>query len=93
MSCGVGWRHSSDPAVLLWLWLWLWLAATAQIQPLAQELPDATDAALKSKSKKKKKKKKEKGKRNRAVWSSVSKSYWKQRSSCQFKSGFVIMQS
>ena len=46
MSCGVGRRHSSDPALLL-------LAATASIQPLAWELPYAVGAALKSQKKKK----------------------------------------
>jgi len=35
-------------------WLWLWLAAVAPFQPLAQELPHATGAALKEKRKKKK---------------------------------------
>ena len=34
---------------------WLWLAAIAPIRPLAQELPYAASAALKSKLKKKKK--------------------------------------
>ena len=32
MSCGVGCRHSSDPALL---WLWCRLAAISLIQPLA----------------------------------------------------------
>ena len=53
MSCGVGHRHNSDPALL---WLWHRPAATAPILPLAWELPYATSAALKSKGKKKKKK-------------------------------------
>ena len=46
MSCGVGCRRGSDPA-LLWLWLWLWrrLVATAPIQPLAWEPPYAAGAA------------------------------------------------
>ena len=43
MSCGVGRRHSSDPALL---WLWCRLAATALIQPLAWEPPCAASAAL-----------------------------------------------
>ena len=34
MSCGVGRRRGSDPALL---WLWRRLAATAPIRPLAQE--------------------------------------------------------
>ena len=38
---------------MVWLWLWLWgrLAAAPPIRPLAQELPYATDAALKIKLK------------------------------------------
>ena len=44
---------------MLWLWLWRRPAATALIQPLAWELPYATDAALTKKKKKKKKKKRE----------------------------------
>ena len=42
MSCGVGCRRGSDPALL---WLWLWLAATALIRRLAWEPPYAMDAA------------------------------------------------
>ena len=45
MSCGVGPRCSSDPA-LLWLWLWRRLAAAALIQPLAWEPPYAVGVAL-----------------------------------------------
>ena len=44
MSCGVGHRHGSDPTLL---WLWHKLAAVAPIQPLGQELSDATGAELK----------------------------------------------
>ena len=40
MSCGVGCRHGSDPALL---WLWRRLAATALIRPLAS--PYAIGAA------------------------------------------------
>uniref|UniRef100_A0A480G0Y1 Uncharacterized protein n=1 Tax=Sus scrofa TaxID=9823 RepID=A0A480G0Y1_PIG len=43
MSCGVGHRQSSDPKVL---WLWCRPAATAPIQPLAQEFPYASGVAL-----------------------------------------------
>ena len=43
MSCGVGHRHGSDPALL---WLWHRLAATAPIRPLAWEPPYATGAVL-----------------------------------------------
>ena len=42
MSCGVGCRHGSDPALL---WLWRRPGATAPIQPLAWEPPYAAGAA------------------------------------------------
>ena len=42
MSCGVGCRHGSDPALL---WLWCRPVATALIQPLAWEPPYAVGAA------------------------------------------------
>jgi len=51
MSCGVGRRHSSDPALL---WLWCRPAATAPIRPLAWEPPNAMGTALKRQKKKKK---------------------------------------
>ena len=38
MSCGVGHRHGSDPALL---WLWCRPAAVALIQPVAWKLPYA----------------------------------------------------
>ena len=50
VSCGVGRRCVSDPALL---WLWRRPAATAPIGPLAWEPPYALGAALKSKQKKK----------------------------------------
>ena len=43
VSCAVGCRHSSDPALL---WLWHRSAATALIRPLAWEPPYAVGAAL-----------------------------------------------
>ena len=43
MSCGVGGRHSSDPALLL---LRYRLVATTPIRPLAWEPPCAAGAAL-----------------------------------------------
>ena len=43
MSCAVGCRNSSDPALL---WLWHRLVATAPIGPLAWEPPYAEGAAL-----------------------------------------------
>ena len=52
MSCGIGRRRGSDPALL---WLWLWLAAEALIQPRAKETPYAMDVTKKKKKKKKKK--------------------------------------
>ena len=51
MSCGVGHRQSSDVALL---WLWRRLMATAQIRPLAWELPNAMGPGLKIRGKKKK---------------------------------------
>ena len=53
MSCGVGCRCGSDPALL---WLWPRPVATAPIGPLAWEPPYAAGAALKRQRKKKKKK-------------------------------------
>ena len=65
MSCGVGRRHGSDPALL---WLWRGPAATALIRPLAWEFPYATGAALeKAKRQKKKIKLKKKFNRNFGV--------------------------
>ena len=45
MSCGIGCRCGSDPALL---WLWLWLTPTAPIQPLSWEPPYAMGPALKT---------------------------------------------
>ena len=53
MSCGVGCRCGSNPALL---WLWCRLAAVAPIRPLARGPPYAASRALKSKKKKKQKK-------------------------------------
>ena len=50
MSCGVGHRHGSDPALL---WLWYRPAATALIRPLVWEPPYAGSLALKNKTNKK----------------------------------------
>ena len=52
MSCGVGHRHASDPALL---WLWCRLGATVTIRPLAWELPYATGMALEKAKRQKKK--------------------------------------
>ena len=43
MSCGVGCRCGSDPALL---WLWCRPAATALIRPLAWEPPYSAGTAL-----------------------------------------------
>ena len=50
VTCGTGRRLGLDPT---WLWLWCRPAATAPFQPLAWELPYATDVALKRPKKKK----------------------------------------
>ena len=52
MSCGVGRRRSSDPA----LWLWCRPAATALIRPLAWEPPYAEGGTLEKANRQKKKK-------------------------------------
>jgi len=53
VSCGVGRRPSSDPALL---WLWRRLVATALIRPLAWEPLYAAEAALEMEKRQKKKK-------------------------------------
>ena len=55
MSCGVGHRCGSDPALL---WLWHRLVAAALIGPLAWEPPYAAGAALEKAKRQKKKKEK-----------------------------------
>jgi len=60
MSCGVGHRCCSDPALL---WLWRRLMATAPIGPLAWESPYAVGAALEKAKRQKKKKKKSENER------------------------------
>ena len=52
MSCGVGCRRSTDPALL---WLWHRLVATAPIRPLAREPPYAAGAAQEIAKRQKKK--------------------------------------
>ena len=59
VSCDVGCRRGSDPALL---WLWRRPVATALIRPLAWEPPYATGAAQEIAKKTKKKKKKDKDK-------------------------------
>ena len=46
MRCSVGRRRGLDPVML---WLWHGPAALAPVQPLAQEHPHASGAALKYK--------------------------------------------
>ena len=62
MSCGVGCRRGSDPALL---WLWRRPVATAPIGPLAWEPPYAVGAAQEIAKKTKKKKKKRQKKKGR----------------------------
>ena len=52
MSCGVGHRCVSDPALL---WPWCRPADTAPIRPLAWELPYATGSSPRKRQKDKKK--------------------------------------
>ena len=54
VSCGVGHRRGSDPALL---WLWHRLVATAPIRPLAWELPYAVGCGRGPRNGKKTKKK------------------------------------
>lgn len=51
MSCGVGRRCGSDPALL---WLWRRLAAIAPVQPLAWDPPYASGSGPRKGKKKKK---------------------------------------
>ena len=48
MSCGVGRRRGSDPALL---WFWRWPASTAPIRPLAWEPPYVAAGAAQEKAK------------------------------------------
>ena len=64
MSCGVGCRCGSDPALL---WLWRGPVATALIQPLAWEPPYSTGAALEKAKRLKRKKKKGKKETRKAT--------------------------
>ena len=55
VSCGVGCRSGSDPALL---WLWCMPVAMALIRPLAWESPYATGVALEKAKREKKERKK-----------------------------------
>ena len=57
MTCGIGHRHSSDPALL---WLWYRPAAVALIGSLVWEHPYASGAALKRKKKREREREREK---------------------------------
>jgi len=63
VSCGVGHRRGSDPALL---WLWHRLAATAPIRPLAWETPYALGASQEM-AKRQKKKKQNKTKKHHKI--------------------------
>ena len=67
MSCGVGCRHGSDPALL---WLWRRPVATAPVRPLAWEPPYAAGAAQKNSKKTKQTNKQKKQNKN---WVHVNK--------------------
>ena len=73
VSCGVDCRHGLDPKLL---WLWHRPAATAPIQPLAWEHPDAVGAALKKTKNKTKQKKKNKIPIPTPYHKSLSKQVW-----------------
>ena len=62
MTCGVGGRRGSSPALL---WLWCRPVATAPIRPLAWEPPYAASAAPEVAKRDQKKKKKKERKRER----------------------------
>ena len=62
MSCGVGHRHGSDPALL---WLWRRPVAIDPIGHLAWEPPYAAGTSLKRQKKKKKRKEKKKRQKGR----------------------------
>ena len=88
MSCGVGRRLGSDPALL---WLWPRWAAVTPIRPLAWESSYAMSVALKSKKKKQKQNKKNLGASGQ-VWS-VSLGYRSliEEQSSQTRSGFWLI--
>jgi len=67
VSCGVGCRRGSDPALL---WLWRRPVATAPIQPLSWEPPYAAGAAqeIATTTTTKDKKTKKKKKRKKILW-------------------------
>ena len=65
MSCGVGHRHSSDPALL---WLWYRLAAVALIRFLVWEPPYVVGVAPQNRKKQKTKTNKQTKKAVDAAW-------------------------
>ena len=68
MSCGVGCRRGSDPALL---WLWHRPVATSLIRPLAWEPPYAAGAAQEMAKRQKNKNKKQQKKKNKEIISSI----------------------
>ena len=81
VGCGVGCRHSSDPALL---WLWGRLAATAPIGPLAWQPLYAAGEALKRQRDQKKKKR---GGKEKKILDIESKNYTQLESRENLKSG------
>ena len=73
MSCGVGHRHSSDPALL---WLWCGPVAVALIGPIAWEPPYAVGMALK------------KDKTNKKHWQDLSLLYKRDQTSHKCRDSF-----
>jgi len=84
VSCGVGRRRGSDPALL---WLWRRPVATAPIQPLAWEPPYAAEAAQEiatttttkqqqQKTKKEKRKEKDYSRNHYQDWMNVTAVLW-----------------
>jgi len=76
VSCGVGRRCGSDPALL---WLWRRPVATAPIRPLAWEPPYAAGAAqeiAKKDKKRQKKKKKEYSRESFGIGSHLTKRFY-----------------
>ena len=68
MSCGVGRRHSSDPALL---WLWRRLVTTAPIRPPPWELPYAAEVSQENGKKTKTKQNKKQQQQKESDCSSV----------------------
>ena len=70
MSCGVGCRRGSDPALL---WLWRRPVATAPIGPLAWEPPYAAGAAQEIATTTKRQKQNKTKQKNNSLYNSIKK--------------------